>query len=63
VFTQINPLNFTMPFGGANSLAQVINIATEQQLRIRYGASVATAKVALVIHFPGGNGCCFAPLA
>src|SRR2546430_13695264 len=30
VFTQINPLNFTMPFGGANSLAQVINIATNR---------------------------------
>ncbi|PYX67046.1 MAG: hypothetical protein DMG74_01730, partial [Acidobacteria bacterium] len=64
VFTQINPLNFTMPFGGANSLAQVINIATNNNSAIRYGASVATAKGGNWLSIsPGGNGCCFAPLA
>ena len=64
VFSQINPLNFTMAFGGANPLAQVINIATNDNSTIRYSASVANAKGGewLAIS-PAGSGCCFTPLA
>ncbi len=64
VFTQINPLNFTMAFGGANPLTQVINIAMNDNSTVRYSASVATAKGGhwLAIS-PSGNGCCFTPLA
>ena len=32
VITQVNPLNFTMAFGGANPLAQVLNIAMTNNL-------------------------------
>ena len=64
VFEQINPLNFTMAFGGANPLSQVINVAMNDNSTIRYNASVANAKGAnwLAIS-PPGNGCCFTPLA
>ena len=64
VFTQINPLYFTMSFGGANPLAQVLNVATSDASTVRYSASVATAKGGnwLVIS-PPGNGCCYTPLA
>jgi hypothetical protein len=64
VFTQINPLDFTMAFGGANPLAQVLNIALTDNSTIRYSASVANAKGGnwLAIS-PSGSGCCFTPLA
>jgi len=53
VFTQINPLNFTMAFGGANPLAQVLNIAVTDGATVRYSVAVATAKGAsLVSDFP-----------
>jgi len=64
VFTQINPLNFTMAFAGANPLAQVLNIAMSDNSTIRYSASVANAKGGNWLSIsPGGNGCCFTPLA
>ncbi len=64
VFTQMNPLNFTMAFGGANPLSQVINIATNDNSSIRYSASVATAKGGKWLAIsPSGSGCCFTPLA
>jgi BACON domain-containing protein len=64
VFEQINPLNFTMPFAGANALAQVLNVAMNDNSTIRYSASVATAKGGPWLSIsPTGNGCCFTPLA
>jgi len=64
VFTQINPLNFTMAFGGANPLPQVINIAMTDNATIRYSASVANAKGGNWLAIaPSGSGCCFTPLA
>jgi hypothetical protein len=64
VFTQINPLYFTMPFAGANPLPQVLNIAMSDNSNIRYSASVATAKGGNWLSIaPSGNGCCFTPLA
>ena len=44
VFTQINPLNFTMAFGGSNPLAQVLNIAMTDNATVRYSASVANGE-------------------
>lgn len=64
VFTQINPLNFTMAFAGANPLAQVLNIAMTDSATVRYSASVATAKGGNWLSIsPSGNACCFTPLA
>ena len=64
VFTQINPLNFTMAFGGANPLAQVVNLAMTDSATVRYSASVATAKGGSWLSIsPSGNACCYTPLA
>jgi hypothetical protein len=63
-FTQVNPLNFTMSFGGANPLTQVINVAMANNSTARYSASVATAKGGKWLSIsPSGNACCFTPLA
>jgi len=64
VIEQINPLNFTMPFAGANALAQVINVTMNDNSTIRYSTSVATAKGGAWLSIsPTGGGCCFTPLA
>jgi len=64
VFTQINPLNFTMAFGGANPLAEVLNLAMTDSATVRYSASVATAKGGSWLSIsPSGNACCYTPLA
>src|SRR5580704_16341117 len=63
-FTQVNPLNFTISFGGANPLTQVINVATADNSTVRYSASVATGKGGKWLSIsPSGNACCFTPLA
>jgi hypothetical protein len=63
-FTQINPISFTMPFGGANALPQILNVATIDNSTIRYSASVATANGGNWLSIsPTGSGCCFTPLA
>ena len=64
VFTQINPLNFTMAFGGANPLPQIMNVAMNDNSTIRYSASVANANGGnwLAIS-PSGSGCCYTPRA
>src|SRR6266481_2679562 len=64
VFTQINPLNFTMAFGGANPLAQILNIAMTNNATVHYSASVANAKGGNWLSIsPSGGGCCNTPLA
>lgn len=64
VFTQVNPLNFTMAFGGANTLPQVINVAMTDASLVRYSTSVATGKGGNWLNIsPSGAGCCFTPLA
>jgi Viral BACON domain len=63
-FTQINPLSFTMAFGGANPLAQVLNVAMVNNSTVRYSASVATARGGKWLSIaPSGNACCLTPLA
>ena len=60
----MNPLNFTMAFGGANPLAQIINIAMTDNSAIRYSVSAANAKGGNWLSIsPSGVGCCFTPLA
>ena len=64
VFTQINPLDFTMAFGGSNPLAQILNIAMSDNSTVRYSVSVATAKGGNWLSIsPAGSGCCNTPLA
>jgi hypothetical protein len=61
---QLNPISFTMPFGGANALPQILNVATIDNSTIRFNASVATAKGGNWLSIsPSGSGCCFTPLA
>jgi hypothetical protein len=63
-FTQLNPISFTMPFGGANALPQIVNVAAIDNSSIRFSASVATAKGGNWLSIsPSGSGCCFTPLA
>jgi hypothetical protein len=63
-FTQMNPISFTMPFGGANALPQVLNISTTDESTIRFSASAATAKGGSWLSVsPSGNACCYTPLA
>jgi hypothetical protein len=56
-FVQLNPLSFTMPFGGGNPLPQLLTVASSGTTALRYAASAATSQ--------GGNwlqvspaGCC-----
>ena len=64
VFTQIDPLNFTMMFAGANPLAQVLNVGMTDNATVRYSASVANAKGGNWLSItPAGAGCCNTPLA
>lgn len=47
VFRQVNPLSFTMPFGGANPLPQVISIistAESQSLNFNFDSVAVTGK-------------------
>jgi hypothetical protein len=63
-FTQLNPLSFTMPFGGANPLSQVVNVAAIDNSTFRFSASVATGKGDSWLSIsPSGNACCYTPLA
>jgi hypothetical protein len=63
-FTQMNPISFTMPFGGSNALPQVLNISTTNESTIRFSASAVTAKGGSWLSIsPSGNACCFTPLA
>jgi hypothetical protein len=63
-FTQMNPISFTMPFGGSNALPQVLNISTTDESKIRFSASAVTAKGGAWLSIsPSGNACCYTPLA
>lgn len=62
-FTQLNPISFTMPFGGANPLTQTLNVTTIDNSSIRFNVSVATGTGgAWLTASPSGSGCCFTPL-
>lgn len=61
-FTQLNPLNFVMPFGGANPLPQILTVAASDNSAIRFTPLAATGKGGAWLSVsPNNNGCCFAP--
>ena len=56
-FVQLNPISFTMPFGGGSPLPQLLTVASTGTTALRYAASAVTSQ--------GGNwltvspvGCC-----
>ncbi len=62
VFEQVNPINFTMPFGGTNPLPQIITIESTDNSALRFTPVAATAKGGNWLSVsPNNNGCCFAP--
>ena len=63
IFTQLNPLNFVMPFGGANPLPQILTVASNDPattLRFTPTASTATGGSWLSVS-PANAGCCNSP--
>ena len=62
-FTQVNPLAFTMPFGGANPLPQTLTVATADNSTLRFSVTAVTGKGGnWLVTSPTGAGCCFTPL-
>lgn len=63
VFSQANPLSFTMPAGGANPLPQIVTVASTD-LAFNFTALAATGTGGAWLQVsPQGNGCCSAPEA
>lgn len=63
VFTQLNPLNFVMPVGGANPLPQILTVASNNSattLRFTPTASTGTGGSWLTVS-PSNLGCCYTP--
>ncbi len=61
VFEQVNALNFSMPYAGANPLPQTVTVAsTGTNFTIDAQASTATGGSWLTVT-PTGNGCCTTP--
>ncbi len=62
VITQVNALNFVMPFGGANPLPKILTISSSDNSAIRFTpvADTGTGGSWLSVS-PASNGCCFAP--
>ncbi|HZQ22550.1 MAG TPA: hypothetical protein VFA89_07090 [Terriglobales bacterium] len=64
VFRQVNPINFTMPFGGANPLPQIMTVASTAGTSIHFTPAAFTSKGGNWLSIsPSGNGCCFTPEA
>src|SRR5208282_1967522 len=60
-FQSVPALDFTMPFAGANSLPQIVTIATTSgALRFTPVASTSTGGNWLSVS-PSNVGCCYAP--
>lgn len=63
VFTQINPISFTMPAGGGNPLPQILTVAsTGSAFSFSSSAVTATGGAWLQVAL-SGTGCCTAPEA
>src|SRR5258708_24130837 len=62
VITQVNALNFVMPFGGANPLPKILTISSSDNSAIRFTpvADTGTGGSRLSVS-PASNCCCFAP--
>jgi hypothetical protein len=61
VFEQVNAINFTKPYAGANPLPQTLLIAsTGSDFTVNVSSSTATGGNWLVVS-PSGNACCATP--
>jgi Viral BACON domain len=63
IFTQLNPLNFVMPFGGANPLPQIMTVASNDaatSLRFTPTAVTGTGGNWLSVS-PNNLACCYTP--
>jgi hypothetical protein len=61
VVTQVNPLNFVMPFGGANPLPQILTVTASDNAAIRFSPSASTGTGANWLSVsPASVGCCYA---
>jgi hypothetical protein len=61
-FSQVNPLNFVMPFGGANPLPQILTVAANDGSNIRFTPVASTGNGGAWLSVsPANNGCCYAP--
>ncbi len=64
VFNQVNPVSFTMPFGGANPLPQTLMVTTTGTASVRFNAVAANGTGGNWLQIsPAGSGCCFTPEA
>lgn len=65
VFRQVNPISFTMPFGGANPLPQILSLISTGESsgkNVTFDSIVATGKGgAWLTVANSGNGCCTTP--
>jgi Viral BACON domain len=63
VFWQVNPINFTMPVGGANPLPQILSIASaDPNTNTSFNATATTSKGgAWLTVSPSGTECCTTP--
>ncbi len=63
-FQKVPALAFTKAFAGAEPLPQVLTIAFTNNSTVRFSATASTTTGGAWLSVsPGGNGCCFTPLA
>lgn len=58
VFTQVNGINFTKVFGGANPLSQKLTIPSTGSASLSYTVYTYTASGGSWLSSPGNSGCC-----
>jgi hypothetical protein len=62
VFEQVNPISFTMPFGGANPLPQILNIESTDNSAIRFTPTAFTGQGGNWLSVsPSNLACCYTP--
>lgn len=59
-FTQVNPISFTMPFGGANPLPQILTVETVNNSQVGFTAVASAAGNWLSVS-PNNLDCCNTP--
>src|SRR5208337_1241493 len=61
-FEQVNAISFTMPFGGANPLPQILNIESTDNSAVRYTPIAFTGQGGKWLSVsPNNLGCCYTP--
>jgi len=62
IFEQVNGISFTMPFGGANALAQVLTFESTDNSAIRFTPYVSTGQGGNWLSVsPNSLACCYTP--